>query len=34
MAYDYYYERLSHKDTIKWMPEEKKAIEVKKKKID
>jgi thiol-disulfide isomerase/thioredoxin len=34
VAYDHYYERLSHKDTIRFQPEEKKAKEIKKKKIN
>jgi hypothetical protein len=29
VAYDYYYDKLNHKPVVKWMPEEKKAIEKK-----
>jgi hypothetical protein len=29
VAYDYYYDKLNHKQVIKWMPEEKKAIDKK-----
>ena len=34
VAYDFYYERLSHKDTIRFILEEKKEVEKKKKKIN
>ena len=34
VAYDFYYERLSHKDTIRYILEEKKEVEKKKKKIN
>lgn len=34
VAYDFYYERLSHRDTIKFNPEEKKEKEMKRKKAN
>lgn len=34
VAYDFYYDHLNHKKTIKWMPEEAKAKALKSQKIN
>ena len=34
VSYDFYYDKLNHKRTIQWLPEEQKENEIKEKKIN